>query len=316
MAASNTKQKILLTGGAGFIGSHVAQAYLKAGYPVVIVDNLSTGKKENIPSQARFYQADVGDLKEMKKIFQKEKPAVVNHHASQIDVRFSVENPAEDARQNILGGLSLLDLSVKEGVQKWIFASTGGALYGEVPKEKAKENTPIRPTSPYGTSKYCFEKYLELYAKLYPLSYTILRYANVYGPRQIPKAEGGVIAVFIQAMLAQKNPTLFGDGDQKRDFVYVEDVAQANLKALNSRAQGPINIGTGLTTTILELFALLKKELKFKGNSKFAPKRPGEIYRSVLENGLAGKILAWSPQTELRAGLRETIRWQKCHRQV
>lgn len=316
METANTKQKILITGGAGFIGSHVAEAYLKAGYPVVIVDNLSTGKKENIPSQARFYQADVGDGKTMEKIFRKEKPAVVNHHASQIDVRFSVENPAEDARQNILGGLSLLDLSVKEGVQKWIFASTGGALYGEVPKEKAKENTAVHPVSPYGTSKYCLEKYLELYAKLHPLSYTILRYANVYGPRQIPKAEGGVVAVFIQAMLAQKNPTLFGDGDQKRDFVYVKDVAQANLKALNSRAQGPINIGTGLTTTILELFALLKKELKFKGNSKFAPKRPGEIYRSVLENELARKILAWSPQTELRAGLRETIRWQKCHRQV
>lgn len=309
MTRSDTKQKILITGGAGFIGSHVAEAYLNAGHKVVIVDNLSTGRSANVPPQAHFYRTDIGNLTAMEKIFKKERPNILNHHAAHIDVRTSINQPNLDAKINILDGLGLLELSRKYGIQKWIYSSTGGALYGEVPKGKAKENTPIHPISPYGTSKYCLEKYLELFGRLYRLKYTILRYANVYGPRQIPKAEGGVVALFIQTMLTQKNPTIFGEGNQKRDFVYVEDVAQANLKALNNRAQGSINIGTGLATSVLELFALLKKELGFKGNPKFAPKRTGEIFRSVVAIAKAKKTLHWEPHISLTAGLSKTLAW-------
>lgn len=316
MKHSNAKQKILVTGGAGFIGSHVAEAYLKAGHKVVVVDNLSTGKRKNVPKLAKFYRADIRNAKRMEAIFKKERPKVVNHHAGQIDVRYSVAHPAEDAKVNVLAGIGLLELSLKYGVQKWIYASTGGALYGEVPKGKAKEDGPIDPISPYGTAKYSLEKYLELFGRLRRLrlrrlQYTILRYANVFGPRQIPKAEGGVVAVFIDTLLQGRRPTIFGSGRQQRDFVYVEDVARANLKALN-RAEGEaVNIGRGKPTSILELFSLLQKELKLKGNPKFAPKRPGEVFRSVLAIKKAKQLLNWQPTTSLTAGLEKTIAWHR-----
>lgn len=314
MPKDNSKQKILLTGGAGFIGSHVAECYLNEGWEVVIVDDLSTGKEKNIPAGALFYKADICDASAMEKIFRKEKPAVVNHHAAQIDVRFSVAHPEEDARKNILGGLGLLELSRKYGVQKWIYASSGGALYGEVPNEPARENTLIQPLSPYGTSKYCLEKYIELYFQLYQLNTTILRYANVYGPRQIPKAEGGVVARFVDRMSQKERPTIFGDGNQERDFVYVEDIARANVLALpQGERERPsiINIGTGKTTTINTLFQLLKKELNFQENPIFGPKRPGEIFRSVLDGNLAEKRLGWGPSISLNEGLRKTIHWTR-----
>lgn len=311
MGPPNTKHKILLTGGAGFIGSHVAQAYLEAGHPVVIVDNLSTGKKENIPPQAEFYQADIGDLAAMEEIFKKERPVVVNHHAAQIDVRFSVARPVADAKTNILDGIQLLELSKKRGVQKWIFASTGGALYGETPAVGAAEETAIRPVSPYGVSKFCLENYLEFYGRSYSLQYAILRYANVYGPRQIPEAEAGVVAIFTGCLMKGKIPTIYGDGRQQRDFVYVEDVAQANLKALNLAANSTVNIGSGKGTTVLELLLLLQKELKSDLSPKFASPRLGEIFRSVVDNSHAQKALGWRPQTSLAEGLKKTIAWQK-----
>ncbi len=301
--------KILITGGAGFIGSHAAQAYCDEGFQVVVVDNLNSGKEENIPSQAKFYRADITDAAAIEKIFQKEKPEAVNHHAAQIDVRESVANPEKDAQINILGGIVLLELSRKYGVQKWIYASTGGALYGEVPNQPAKESAAVEPLSPYGASKYCLEKYIALYGKLHGLNYTILRYANVYGPRQIPKAEGGVVAVFIDTLLQNKAPVIFGDGDQKRDFVYVEDAAKANLLAFQRADHQIINIGTGQATGIQALFNLLKKELKYQGYPKFAPKRPGEIYRSVLDPERAKKVLRWEAAHSLSAGLQKTIRW-------
>lgn len=309
MPKNNSKHKILVTGGAGFIGSHVAQAYCDEGFSVVVVDNLSTGRKENIPPQALFYKADISDAKALEEIFKKEKPQVVNHHAAQIDVRESVAHPEYDSQINILAGISLLELSRKYGCKKWIYASTGGALYGEVPNLPAKESTPIEPISPYGTSKYCLEKYITLYGRLYGLQYTILRYANVYGPRQIPKAEGGVVAVFINAMMQNNPVTIFGDGDQQRDFVYVEDVANANLLSLHGADQKIINIGTGGTTSVRTLFNLLKKELQYPGAPKFAPKRPGEIVRSVLDPGLAKKLLHWEPSNALNTGLQKTIDW-------
>lgn len=302
---------VLVTGGAGFIGSHVAEAYLNAGLKVVIVDNLSTGQLDNVPTKAKFYQADICDAKELEKIFQKEKPDIINHHAAQIDVRLSITNPAEDAKTNILGGIQLLELSQKFRVKKWIYGTTGGALYGEVPNKPAQENSSIEPISPYGTSKYCLEKYLALYGHLYGLKYTILRYANVYGPRQIPEAEGGVIAIFTNAMLQGKELTIFGDGHQKRDFVYVEDVAKANLLSLNSADQKIINIGTAKATSIQALFNILKKELKYQGYPKFASKRAGEIYRSVLDIEQAKKVLRWEPDHPINTGLQKTIAWAR-----
>ena len=328
---ANSKHKIVVTGGAGFIGSHVAQVYCDAGLEVVVIDNLSSGKKENIPAAAKFYKADICDAKAMGAIFEKEKPTVVNHHAAQIDVQTSIANPAEDAQINICGGLNLLELSRKHGVEQWIYASSGGALYGEIKNAAATETAAVNPISPYGISKYGLEKYIELYGRLYNLNYSILRYANVYGPRQIAKAEGGVVAIFIQNILKGEAPTIYGDGNQSRDYVFVEDVAEANVQALphhlfpdrrpalrakqvvglKNREKKIINIATGVEASILGLFDSLKKELKFHGNPKFAPQRPGEIVRSLLDPSLAKRILNWEATASLKEGLQKTIAWTR-----
>ncbi|MDO8526353.1 MAG: NAD-dependent epimerase/dehydratase family protein [Deltaproteobacteria bacterium] len=303
--------KILITGGAGFIGSNVAEAYLNAGHKVVIVDNLSTGKRENVPAKARFYQADICDASALEKIFDEEKVEIVNHLAAQADVRISVSNPGQDARVNIIGGLNLLELCQKRQVSKIIYSGTGGALYGETLQNSPTEDFSVDPFSHYGVSKYALELYIRLYAHLYKLNYTILRYANVYGPRQNPFGEAGVVAIYIHSMLENKSPLIFGDGKQLRDYVYVGDVAQANLKALDCPPDKTINIGSGVTTSVNTLFEILKKETGFKGQPQYEPKRAGEIQKSSLDASLAKKILGWKPTVSIKEGLQKTLAWQK-----
>src|SRR3989344_4759183 len=292
--------KTLVTGGAGFIGSHVSQRYLNQGHQVVIIDNLSTGREDNIPKGAKFYKADISDLKTLETIFKEEKLDVVNHHAAQ-----------KDATINIVGGINLLELSKKQGVKKFIYAATGGALYGEASQGPSQENSPINPISHYGVSKYCLEHYIDLCSRLYNINFTILRYANVYGPRQNPLGEAGVIAIFIHAMLDGKNPMIYGDGEQLRDYVYVEDIAKANLMALSSGDKMTINLGTGKTTSVNKLFQILGEVLNFKGKPQFKPKRGGEIFRSVLDVGLAKNVFHWNAEVSLQKGLENTVAWQR-----
>lgn len=307
-------RKILLTGGAGFIGSHVADVYIQAGFDVVIVDNLSTGSLKNIPSKAEFYQVDVCDLEKLEKIFKEESPNLVNHHAAQIDVRTSVLNPQADATINIIGGIHLLELSRKYGASKFIYAGTGGALYGEVKNKNPKENSDIKPLSPYGVSKYCLEHYIQLYSRLHGLNYTILRYANVYGPRQNPLGEAGVVAILVNAMSSNKAPIIYGNGEQLRDYVFAPDVADANLAALESGNGEVINIGTAKPTSVNQLFELIKKETGFTGKPKYEPARAGEIHKSCLDVDRAKEKLGWSAKTSLQEGIRKTIQWQSSRR--
>src|SRR5437588_720138 len=224
--------KILITGGAGFIGSHVADGYLAVGHDVVVVDDLSTGHRANVPERARFYQADLTEERELARLLEVEQPDVVNHHAAQKSVRISVEDPAEDARINVIGSLRLLELSRRQGVKKVIFASTGGAIYGEADQIPTPEDHPAWPVSPYGVAKLSVEHYLFYYGDQFGLPYVVLRYANVYGPRQDPHGEAGVVAIFVERLLAGQECVLFGDGEQTRDYVYVEDLVRANVAAL------------------------------------------------------------------------------------
>lgn len=307
MATQKKKEKILVTGGAGFIGSHVAESYIKMGYEVVIIDNLSNGSRKNIPPGALFYEADISDPKKMEAIFKKESPTLVNHHASQIDVRLSLENPAHDADTNILGTLNLLEASRKEGVKKFIYASSGGAVYGETPAEGAKESDPTHPSSHYAVSKLAAEYYIRLYAHLYGLDFTILRYANVYGPRQNPLGEAGVIAIFIHRLLTGETPIIYGDGNQVRDYVYVEEVALANVQALKLGSKATLNIGTQTPTTVNQLYTLLQKELNNSKTAQHHPKREGEIGHSLLHVALAKKTLQWKPHISIKEGLNKTI---------
>lgn len=311
MAKVTETPKILVIGGAGFIGSHVAERYLKSGWEVAIVDNLFTGKKENIPSKAKFYPIDILDKKKLETVFKEENPSIINHHAAQIDIRTSLKDPGFDASVNVLGTIYLLELAVKYKLKKFIFASTGGALYGEAQQKPSVEEDPVYPFSHYAVSKFCAEQYIRLYSRLYGLSHTILRYGNVYGPRQNPQGEAGVNAIFIHALLSKQTPTIFGDGEQIRDYVYVEDVAEANVKAASGGDGETINIGTGETTTVNQLFSHLKEILRFEGNARFEPKRAGEIFCSRLSVKKAEKILGWKPSVSLGEGLKKTCLWQK-----
>lgn len=305
--------KILITGGAGFIGSHVADRYLEAGHQVVIVDNLVTGKRENIPQNAIFYEMDITDER-ITEIFKKEKPEIVNHHAAQMDVRKSVEDPIYDANVNVLGGLNILQNCVKYGVKKFIFASTGGAIYGEQDYFPADENHPLRPLSPYGITKLTTEKYLYFYNQTYGLTSTILRYANVYGPRQNPHGEAGVVAIFSERILENKQPIINGDGRQTRDYVYVGDVVQANQLALTGGNNRIFNVGTGVETDVNNLF---RRIVRFTGKDVeeiHGPAKPGEQLRSLLDATLIKKELGWKPSVSLDEGLQVTIRFFKNHK--
>ncbi len=309
--------KILVTGGAGFIGSHVVDAFIKKGHDVVVVDNLSSGKRENVNPKAKFYEADITDLKRLKEIFEAEKPDVIDHHAAQISVVYSVENPQFDAHVNIIGSLNLIDLALKYHVKKFIYASTGGAIYGEPAYLPCDEKHPVDPLAPYGISKHSVEHYLYMTHVNFGLDYTVLRYANIYGPRQDPYGEAGVVAIFSRRMLEGEEAHIFGDGYQERDFVFVKDVADANLLALDFETEiknslDPIfNVGTGVGTNVNTIFNLIKKFTGYKGEPVYKPPRPGEVYKIYLDNKKIQSVMGWKPSVDLEEGLRLTVEWFK-----
>jgi UDP-glucose 4-epimerase len=300
----------LVTGGAGFIGSHVVDGYLAEGLDVVVVDDLSRGKEENLSPRAHFHHADLRDRAALQAVFEQEKPDIVNHHAAQIDVRRSVRDAVFDAECNILASIHLLDLAVEHKVQRLIYASTGGAIYGEPEVLPAGEETPVLPLAPYGITKHTVELYLFTYRLLYGLPYVVLRYSNVYGPRQSSQGEAGVVAIFCEQMLQGVTPTIYGDGTKTRDYVEVSDVVRANVQALR-RGEGEIfNIASGVRATDYEIFTAVREALGIPPfEPRYAPKRPGEVDHIGLDVSKARAGLDWQPQRELRQGIKRTAQW-------
>lgn len=300
-------KKILVTGGAGFIASHTAEALIREGHKVAVLDNLSSGKRANVPKNAEFFEADITDKEGLERVFSSFKPEVVNHHAAQISVNRSVREPGFDAAQNILGSINLLEVASTSGVKRFMFASTGGALYGDAPKIPSDEQTPVVPLAPYGIAKASIEHYIRFYKNEHGIETVVLRYANVYGPRQDPYGEAGVVAIFSLKALAGEECTVYGSGDQTRDFVFVKDIARANVLAIEG-PQGTYNIGTGQETSINELFNEFKK-INPDLSVKHADARPGEVFRSLLDASLAKKELGWMPSVNLSTGIIETFEW-------
>lgn len=301
--------KIIVTGGAGFIGSHVVDTFINHGHEVVIVDDLSTGRRSNLNPSATFYQVDIRSP-EMESIFEKEQPQIVDHHAAQMDVRRSVEDPLFDADVNVLGSIKLIELARKYNVERFIYISTGGAVYGEPEYLPCDEDHPINPICPYGASKHTVEHYLFMYRELYNLDYIVLRYPNVYGPRQDPHGEAGVVAIFSGQMLKNSPVVINGDGEQERDFVYVLDCARANLLALNTENTNTIfNLGFGVGTTINEVYENLKEITDYQLTAKHGPPKAGETRRIFLKAKKADEYLDWKPTVNLKTGLGETVKY-------
>ena len=306
---------VLVTGGAGFIGSHVADAYLAAGYSVTVLDDLSTGRRENVPPAARFLRADVGST-EARDLLADGGFTVLNHHAAQMDVRVSVTDPALDARINLLGLLNLLEGARRGGVRRVVFASSGGVVYDERGRLPHREEAGKLPVSPYGVSKMASEYYLVAYAGLYGLEVVSLRYANVYGPRQNPHGEAGVVAIFGSRVRAGKALTVFGDGEQTRDYVFVEDVARANLAAMRAPVSAPesidsaaFNVGTGVETSVNQLARLMLEVAARTVPITREPARAGELLRSALDCAKAARAWDWRPAVSLTQGLKRTYDW-------
>jgi len=296
--------KTLVTGGAGFIASHLVDRLIDEGHSVVVVDNLSAGRFENVNKSATFYKIDICNSTALELIFKKEKPEVVNHHAAQVNVRKSVDTPMYDANVNILGSLNLCELSRKFQVKKFIYASTGGAVYGEPKSLPVKETCPVEPISQYGVSKHTVEHYLYIFYKLYGLNFTVLRYPNVYGPRQSPHGEAGVIAIFSEQILKNKRPTIFGDGSKTRDYVYVGDIITANMTVLNNSGNGEIyNLGWGKEITDYEVFETVRRAFLSNIKPIFGQKRPGEIEHISLDSSKATKALGWKPKITFEEGV-------------
>lgn len=305
--------KILVTGGAGFIGSHIAHKYIDSGHSVIIVDDLSTGKKEFINPKAKFYKVDLRNKQDITKVIAREKPAIISHQAAQKSVNDSVKNPAKDAEINILGFLNLMEAAKENGVKKVVFSSTGGAIYGDTENIPTPEDELPKPASPYAIAKLTTEHYLRFYLETAGITPVILRYSNVYGPRQDPYGEAGVVAIFSKLIAQDKPVTVFGDGKQTRDYVFVDDVAEANLKALDYQPsnfeESVLNIGTGIETPLNSIINLLKaasgKEVVVKND----PPRPGDLPRSAIKNDKASQLLNWSPQIELVEGIKRTYKY-------
>ncbi len=299
--------KILVTGGAGFIASHVVDAYVKGGHRVVVVDNLSTGFKKNVNPKATFYKADIRDAEKIETIFKKEKPQVVNHHAAIAEVVKSLRDPMPTFDVNITGTAHLLLSSGRHKVKRFIFASTGGAIYGEPKTIPADESTEPVPLSPYGLSKHVGELMIRFYAKAYGFDYLIFRYPNVYGPRQNPRGEAGVVAIFGGLMKSGTRPTIFGDGTKARDYTYVADIARANLLALKRGKNETINLGWGKKVSDRQIFNTIAKCAHFKKKPVYAPYRKGEVYQIAITNAKAKKILGWQPKVKFEEGVRMTF---------
>jgi UDP-glucose 4-epimerase len=298
--------KIVVTGGAGFIGSHVVDAFIDAGYQVVVIDDLSTGRASNLNPQAKFYQLDIRSP-EVRQVFELERPEVVNHHAAQVDVRRSVEDPLFDSEVNIQAGIRMLQFSVEFGVRKFVYISSGGAVYGEPVYLPCDENHPVHPLAPYGVSKYTLELYLYLYRQNYDLDYTVLRYGNVYGPRQDPHGEAGVVAIFTGGMLDNRQVTINGSGEQERDFVYVSDCARANLLVLERGSGQAYNLAGEMGISINQIYAKLKEITAYQGEAHHSPAKVGETFRIYLSASKARQELDWEPTVDLDQGLRQTV---------
>ena len=317
-------EKILVTGGAGFIGSHIVDLLIDSGYKLVVVDDLSSGKEKSINKEASFYHIDINNPG-IKEIFQAEKPDYVCHQAAQISVSYSVRNPILDARSNIMGLLNLLELSLENRVKGFIFASSGGTVYGESKSFPIPEDAPLYPTSPYGISKMASEYYLHFYNQTHNLKYVSLRYGNVYGPRQDPSGEAGVIAIFIGKMLAGDIPVINGDGEYIRDYIYVKDIARACLLTIKNMLKlseikyrrktekifNAFNIGTGVGISVNQLYTSLQEIMSFNKKAIYGPPREGDLRKSILDCNLAEHILGWKAQYNLKKGLKETVEWFK-----
>jgi UDP-glucose 4-epimerase len=298
--------KVLVTGGAGFIGSHLVDRLIQEGHEVVVVDNLSTGKRRNLNRAARFFKIDIQSWR-LERVFRNERPNVVMHLAAQMDVRKSVEDPVFDAQVNVLGTLNVLQQAVRHGVRKVVFSSSGGAIYGEQEIYPAPESHVTRPLSPYGISKLCGEQYLSYYQRVSGLQMVNLRYANVYGPRQDPDGEAGVVAIFIQKLLNNEQAIVYGNGRQTRDFIYVEDVVEANLAVMGQETQGTYNVGTGEETSINDVLRILVGHTNSTCKELHGPAKHGEQVRSVIDSSKIRQELSWEPRTELNEGLKRTI---------
>jgi len=299
-------KKAIVTGGAGFIGSHVSDALISRGFEVAVIDNLSSGKRQNLAPKAKFYEADIRDAS-IAGIFAHEKPQYLFHFAAQMDVRKSVTDPRYDADVNIGGTINLLEAGHAAGLEKTVYASTGGAVYGEPKTLPADEHTPVDPLCPYGISKHTVEHYLALYKKLYGMNYTVLRYANVYGPRQDPHGEAGVVAIFSQLMLSGKQPRIFGDGTKTRDYVYVGDVVAANMLALEQGDGAVMNLGWGKEVKDQQIFDGVRKAVGCDITAEYAPARLGEVGYISLDATLARQVLGWRPKVKLDEGLKRAV---------
>lgn len=303
--------RVLVTGGAGFIGSHVADAFLAAGHAVGVVDDLSSGSKDNLDPRVRFWQMDIRDPA-LESIIGEFRPEVISHHAAQMSVGVSVREPKRDADINILGTLNLLEAAVRHQVRRVLFASTGGAMYGDLAVPPTPETVLPEPVSPYGVAKLAVERYLHAFRFMHPLEAVALRYANVYGPRQNPHGEAGVVAIFARAIVEERLFTINGDGGQTRDYTYVGDIVQANLLAAALRIEDrmPIlNVGTGVETSVNDLVTILQETVGRPLRFQHGPAKPGEQRRSALDAGLAKRTLGWQPTVDVRAGLARTLAW-------
>ncbi|HZV48320.1 MAG TPA: NAD-dependent epimerase/dehydratase family protein [Candidatus Dormibacteraeota bacterium] len=299
--------RVLLTGGAGFIGSHIADALVERGDEVIVVDDLSTGCRENLNPGVRFHCLDVRSP-QAARLVEELGPDVICHHAAQVSVSRSVREPVFDAEVNLLAGLNLLEAARRAGA-RFVFASTGGALYGDAAVLPTPEDYPARPVSPYGVSKLAFEHYLHCYGAQHGVSYVALRYANVYGPRQSPHGEAGVVAIFCQRLLAGERPVIHGDGRQTRDYVHVSDIVRANLAAIDAGLTGHFNVGTGRQVDVNHLFRLIAERIGTEVEAVHGPPRPGDQRTSALDASLIAERLGWRPRVGLEQGLEETAAW-------
>ena len=298
----------LVTGGAGFIGSHLVDRLLSLGYKVVVIDNLSSGKLKNLNPAASFHHSDITQPASAE-VFQMEQPDFVFHLAAQTSVSYSTRDPVKDSEVNVIGTLRMLEAARRHGVEKFIYSCTGGALYGEPEEDPCPDDHPVTPLAPYGMSKQLGELEMEFYRRIYRLNYTSLRYGNVYGPRQDPHGEAGVIAIFSQAMLEGKQPEIFGDGNQERDFISVDDVVEANILAIDRGDGMSMNIGTGQRTSINRIFELLKDIIGYKWVPVHSAARLGDVYQISLQSFRAQQELGWTAQVDLEEGLRQTVEY-------